>query len=259
MHSNKRYILFVALFIVFPFLSKAQYDIDTTGNTDANPPNYELIERQIADKKSDCYYPKLVKRFLKADTTLRLNQLTAFYYGYCYQDDYSPYRHLDEESEIYKLLDADNPDWKQVFKLADKAVKKKPTELTMLYWKAVAAQRLYGESHRAFDAIWQFYALLGTVYNTGTGSTYAPLYISSVSHAYFIMSFNNLKHTSQALGQSASGNLCDIYELEPNDSGIDVIYFDISKCMSYWKFTDVDSDDEDGEQQEEPVEIETAE
>lgn len=247
MNTTKKALLLALLFLA-PLLVRAQYDIDTTAlYENANKPDYEWIEKAVSSKKSDFYYPKLLKRLQKADTTLTLRQMSAIYYGYCFQKSFNPYANLPQSDEINRLVNLVNPDWKKVIKLADKALKEKPTELSMYYWKYLACAMLYGENDKRSEKVfWQLQSLLAAILSTGDGSQYAPIHLTTVGHSYFLMGISDLTPTSQALGTSASGELCDIFELQPNDAGIETLYFNVEKCIAFWGFG-VDTDDEDWE------------
>src|SRR5690242_4415478 len=54
-------------------------------------PDYKKIEKDIADKESNLYYPKLLDRYLRSDTTMTLEEKRYVYYGYTFQSGYSPY------------------------------------------------------------------------------------------------------------------------------------------------------------------------
>jgi hypothetical protein len=54
-------------------------------------PNYKKISKEIKKKKSEFYYKNLFDRYLNGDTTFNLNEKRHLYYGFSFQDDYSPY------------------------------------------------------------------------------------------------------------------------------------------------------------------------
>ena len=53
--------------------------------------NFTAIEQTIADSSSPYYYPKLVARLLKQDTTMSRSCFHHLYYGAVFQPDYHPY------------------------------------------------------------------------------------------------------------------------------------------------------------------------
>ncbi|GIZ07893.1 DUF4919 domain-containing protein [Flavobacterium sp. UMI-01] len=82
-----------------------------------NPVNYNLIGENIKNNKSELYYPELMARFQKGDTTLTLNQKRHLYYGFTFQekfknfkfngllDSISKYEQLNTKESLLKALD----------------------------------------------------------------------------------------------------------------------------------------------------------
>lgn len=236
----KKYLLLIFLFLM-PCVTMAQENggEDITVGEDLLPeaPDYASIQRETADPQSRYYYPKLLKRFAEADTTLTLEELRAFYYGYIYQPDFAPYKHFDEDKEIRDILYGSEEmpsqeDFRRVVALADSVIAKKPTEMPMYYYKILAAHYGYGpDDPRTTNTRQQMFMLLDAVYSTGDATEEYPIHLSTVGHSYFIMRMNELSSTQQSL-VNVKGRYCDLFKIDENEKGIEELYFDINECFS---------------------------
>lgn len=203
-------------------------------------PDYEGIKSAIADSTSKYYYPRLLERLSKADTTLAedINTMRCIYYGYVFQPDYSPYRSLDEQTEIHSILFGDKEptkeDFLRVIELADQAIAKKPTELPMYYYRLIGCAYGLGEDHPSTrDARFRLAMLFDAIYSSGNGTREAPFHLSSTMHSYFIMDMNDLHPDHQEL-HFIDGRGCDVFPLAENEAGFDTLFFDIHECMNIW-------------------------
>ena len=55
-------------------------------------PDLEKIRTQTLDPASPFYFPKLMAKFTRNDTTMTNEEYRNFYLGYMFQEDYDPYR-----------------------------------------------------------------------------------------------------------------------------------------------------------------------
>lgn len=241
----KKY-LFAALLFFTPCFCFAQSEegeditVEEGGWFSFKAPDYEGIQREIADPNSEYYYPKLLERLTKADSTLAedINTMRCLYYGYVFQPGFNPYKHLDEQKEIGNILFGDvestKADFLKVIELADKAIAQKPTELPMYYYRLIGCAYGYGEDDpRTMDARFRLEMLFNAIYSSGNGSREAPFHVSSVMHSYFIMDMNDLHPQHQAL-IFVNGRACDAFPLEENEAGVDTLFFDVTECMHFW-------------------------
>ncbi|MEG1586507.1 MAG: DUF4919 domain-containing protein [Bacteroidales bacterium] len=77
--------IFLMLFMLFTGMS-------LIAQTEEEAPDYDKIARQINNRESELYYPRLMRRFAANDTTLSLEDYRTLYYGFTMQEDYDPYR-----------------------------------------------------------------------------------------------------------------------------------------------------------------------
>lgn len=201
------------------------------------PPDYERIKAAVGDKSGQYYYPKLKKRFLKADTTLDIQDLRCLYYGYPFQKDFSPYRATDELDEVRNMLKADTmtqADWTKVVELAEKGLARKPSDLIMCWYKVMGCYYAYGDDDARTDkARLQMDMLMAAISSSGNASAEYPIYLTSVMQSYFIMEIEGFRPKHQAL-VFLDNKACDAFPLEENEYGLDTLYFEIGICMKYW-------------------------
>ena len=133
-------------------------------------------------------------------------------------------------------------DFRRVVALADSVIAKKPTEMSIYYYKILGAHYGYGpDDPRTSNARRQMFMLLDAAYSTGDGTEEFPIHLSTVAHSYFIMRMNELSTNQQSL-VNVKGRWCDRFEIEENKQGIVALYFDIHECFSSLnKMFDTDS------------------
>ncbi len=235
-------LLFLLCLLCTPLLGFAQQDgsegnYDTTEVQQFFVPDYDQIGKVIRDKKSPYYYPKLVKKLAKADTSMTLEDVHYLYYGYVLQDDYNPYINLDEEDQARKILNKDNVSEKEArnaIKLLDKAVKKAPTHVRLYFYRYVADCIAYGESSKqAQDDVFRYIALISAIAASGNGMDFDNAYhVAVVAHSYSLMSYFGLQSVQQSL-QSNGNGMFDVFKLEENDEGIEQLFVNVTQCLMY--------------------------
>ncbi len=237
----KKIVLLLCLFIS-PVIAFSQGVVKMTPRYDTTEngfvvPNYDKIGQYINDKNSEFYYPKLVKRFAKADTTLSFDALYSLYYGYVLQSDYNPYINLDEEDDAREILKKENvskKEAKKAMKYLDKAIKKVPVHLPLYYYRYIACTIVYGgESMQAAEDAARYVALLNVISSTGDGQSYeTAFHVTMVTHSYNLMSYFGFQPKMQSLSYE-DGQAYDIFELEDNNYNLESLYFNVNTCLNY--------------------------
>ena len=201
-------------------------------------PNYEQIKKDIADKHSNRYYPKLAKRFVEGDTSLNEMDMQAFYYGQAFLEDYSPYRHYDEFDEIRAIMNKDEAptkaDARNIIKLANAVIAKNPAE-PMAYYYLNVGHVIAEDIGKMFKAQWQFQMLLfSTIAGTGDGTTpELAMHVVNTSHEYMMMNIYGFKMKQQML-MNIDGHSYDMFVLDSNKYGVDTLYFNIDCIVNSW-------------------------
>lgn len=71
----------------------------------AQVPDEEDILRKTLDSESEFYYPGLMLRYQSGDTTLTATDYHYLYYGFAYQDAYSPLKRIPAENQILEIFE----------------------------------------------------------------------------------------------------------------------------------------------------------
>lgn len=206
------------------------------------PPDFDKIKVDCQNKKSDLFYPKLVKRFEKGDTTLGLQELQTFYYGQVFQKDYSPYTTYPEFDQILSLINKESEPEKtdvlSIISLADKVIKRSPTEPKSYYYKFLAqnvlCEKFGGDTVELNKTRLQFQMLFYTISYSGNGSTKeVPMYVTAVSHEYLMMNMYGFRAHQQSLVQE-DGHSYDMFQIDSNEYGVEELWFNIDPIISTW-------------------------
>ena len=76
-------------------------------NNEYKAPDYKGIKRMINSDESEFYYPRLMERYINFDTTLTLQDFRLLYYGFLFNDRYSPYGRSDYTDSVNIILSKD--------------------------------------------------------------------------------------------------------------------------------------------------------
>lgn len=134
-------------------------------------PDYEQIRREINDRNSDYYYPRLMAEYERNDTLMKLDKFRYLYLGYALQEDYNPYRQPSVsntaafEIERAKLT---QQECDTVIKYANLALQDNPFDLNQMH-VLISAYRQ--RKNISMAQIWQykFNYILMAIVSTGTG------------------------------------------------------------------------------------------
>lgn len=215
----KRLLLFIA--VVFASKSVLGQDID-----ERTKPDMEVIAAAIKDSGSENYYPKLLKRFKKLDSTLTFEQYKLLYYGFALQPEY-----IDAQRDDYKML--------EYVKLKDLEGVKKEAKF-MIYKNPFCLLAIYELSYVNYLADstkpeWrlrrrQYNALRKVIIYSGDGQTKETAFkVLSPNDEYNIIS--DYFHIKKITAQTPLDKV-DKFDIEPSPTfpGKE-IYFDISSHL----------------------------
>lgn len=212
----KRFTLLLFLLSVTTFL-KAQEGLKI---------DYSEIKAKVEDKKSNSYYPKLLKRFNDFDSTLKIEDYALVYYGFSFQDDYL--KNQPDERALNKLQKEEN--YEGLILEAKKILSVNPVSLKAIDCLIDALQ----ETGRP-ETEWKKYqdrfrAIRRVIASSGNGmsceSAYKVIYVSDEYNMIYTY-FNVEKVHSQKLS-----GLCDRFEVDPTEYlPSNVVFFDISRKL----------------------------
>ncbi|WP_196886277.1 DUF4919 domain-containing protein [Aureivirga sp. CE67] len=197
-------------------------------------PNYKSIKKQTLNENSEFYYEKLLKKFNDKDAELSLKEKRHFYYGYRYQDAYSPNFGKDVFTDsIYTILNKEKlvqEDYKKIVELADKVLEKDIINLNVYNYQLYFLEQLNNEGDKYKLRSKQFKTLVGAILSSGSGRKLKdPFYVLLISHEYYILNMLGYEFggTQQLIKK------CDFLKVQENEDGIKGFYFDISPSLDY--------------------------
>lgn len=224
----KKYIC--ALMLLLAFL-KVHSQID-----ELIKPDYALIEKNVTDKNSPYFYKKLYNRYKAADSTMTIEDRRHLYYGYSFQDEYSPYGSSEAESELRELLtneEAGIEDLKKIITLTDKIQKQYPFSLRVKEYRIYCFKEL-GQTEAAAKEYMQASVIIDAILSTGEGTSKENcFYIINTSNEYEIIDLLGFEFDGE---QSLIEHRYDHLTVRENSYGIEGFYFDVSRCLDSLKF-----------------------
>ena len=193
-------------------------------------PVYKKIEKAVKKKSSSLYYPKLMERFLAADSTMTLEERKHLYYGYTFQDDYSPYGSSDYQDSLRTLFNSGELSEDDILKtvaFSDSVLAQNPFDLRAINFKLNAFNRL--KLQKEFNqSVIRMTMILDAIMYSGDGMTKeTAFYVITVNHEYDVLSILELNSVGQSLIEHY-----DYLQLAENNAGIEGLYFDITPCLS---------------------------
>lgn len=86
---SRRIIFFLLILICCVSAASALIPLDEIKR---ERPDLDRIKKEVYDRNSPYYYPRLMAEFQRNDTTMKLDKYRHLYLGYMFQEDYNPYR-----------------------------------------------------------------------------------------------------------------------------------------------------------------------
>lgn len=190
--------------------------------------DYSLIENQISNADSEFYYPQLIKRYEKGDTTLTLDNYRHLYYGFTFQDKYRPYDRNPLNKEISQLMTTMNEDTLPMLQEKAKAfLARNPFSLKMIYYlQNFNAAAKETEKNKILDR--QFNGIVQAILSSGDGKSLHTAYsVNHPSDEYMVMSSLDLSPKSNQINSNY-----DYFQLKNNNAGIKELYFDVDRMAT---------------------------
>lgn len=214
----KPFLFFSLIFIsTFSFSQQKEYEA----------PNYKLIQKNIENKDSEFYYPKLMDKLKANDTLITNDQYRHLYFGYTFQKEYHPYKISENEKKLipyFQSKDLKKSDYAEIIKISNASLKEFPLNLRVMNFLAYI-YHLDGNETMAKKVSHNFYGLFGAIFSSGDGrDCKTGFHVIAVSHEYVVMNILQLETASQGL----SGD-CDYLSLEKDKYKLPGVYFNITK------------------------------
>ncbi|RLD70897.1 MAG: hypothetical protein DRJ10_19920 [Bacteroidetes bacterium] len=214
--------------IVVSFIIVISYSQDTQFKR----PNYKKIEKEIKKKKSDFYYQGLFDRYIQGDSTFTIEEKRYLYYGFSFQDNYSPYGHSEFTDSLGSVLSKDTlteVDYNSIIKFSNIILEDNPFDLRALNYLGFSYYKI-GNRELEDITFYKTSIIYNAIMSTGDGiSKKMAFSVIYISHEYEII---------DALGFSFGGEQSlvdggfDYLKLEENEPGVEGFYFEISRSLN---------------------------
>ena len=212
------------ILIVFGFSAFSQ-------NWSIEKPDYKKIEKAIKKEGSNFFYPSLMARYKAGDTTLTINEKRHLYYGFTFHDNYSPYGHSNYEDSLRSMLnkeELDSLDWFKIVEITDKILEKSPFNMRAMNSQFSASKEL-GILERQVKCKMQYLTIIDVLMSSGNGlREKTAFYVIDTSHEYALINVLGF----QFGGSQSLIKHYDYLTLAENEAGIEGFYFDVSPCLN---------------------------
>jgi len=216
--------LFIAVVLFFGLIYSQE--------TETKRPDYKKIEKEIKKKKSAFHYKKLFKRYIGGDTTFTIEEKRHLYYGFSFQDKYSPYGlspYSDSLRGILEKPELTGADYQSIISLSNLILENNPFDLRTLNYLAYASGNI-GDTAQEEDCIYKTFLIIDAIMSTGDGiSEETAFSVIYVAHEYDLLDILGFQFGGE---QSLITTGYDYLTLAENEFGIEGFYFEISRCLN---------------------------
>lgn len=211
------------ILITFILLGNLSYSQDW----DFEKPNYKKIEKNIQKKESNLFYKTLMTRFQQADSTMTLEEKRHLYYGYIFDEKYSPYSRSDYSDSLRVVLRKEKIDSLGLNKIIDftnKMLVENPFNLNAINYQLYSLEKLRNEE--LFEKrMTQLQIIIDALISSGNGkSKKESFYVIYTSHEYDLLNIIGFKY-------GGSQSLIEHYDyltVSENEAKLEGLYFDVS-------------------------------
>lgn len=195
-------------------------------------PNYTTIEKNIKDKKSELYYPKLMARYELSDSTMTLEQKRHFYYGYTFQPKYSPYGRSQASEKLRDVVNKETlteQDLIDIIKHSNQCLKDNPMDIRSLNYKLYSLRQQQKLDELKKNLI-KLEILVDALVSSGDGiSKETAFYVIETSHEYDLLGMFGFRFG----GEQSLIEHYDYLTVAENEDKIKGLYFDVTPCLNF--------------------------
>lgn len=192
-------------------------------------PDYKAIEKEITDKNSQFFYPKLMERLTKNDTLLSHDEYRHLYLGYVFQPKYNAFWKSPDEKKLNELFGKEkleNADYDEIIKLINHSLSEFPFDLKQLNYLSYI-YHLKGDEASSKITSFKFHSIMNVILSSGDGKKCETgFHVLLVEHEYVLLNLFEV----ESKGQSLVDN-CDYLSFEKGVYKVDGIYFNIEKML----------------------------
>lgn len=193
-------------------------------------PNYMEIRSGMNNPNSDTYYPRLMDRYMRQDTTLTLQQYRTLYYGFTLQEDFVPYQaERDELLKVRSQIAKDPKDKVLVSRALNMALSAyRDNPFSLLAIQTIAFCYVSLEDNEKYN-IWniQKNGILDAIVSSGDGeSEESAIHVISIEHEYEVLYRLGL----EILSDSLCSDQVEFLKVADNAEDIPGVFFNFSAC-----------------------------
>ena len=195
------------------------------------PPDYLGIKGVMSDSSSVFYYPGLLDRYQRCDTTLNMEDFRVLYYGNLFTGSYSPYARPEKNDTLTAIFTADTvtaDDFRTIIRFENKVLEEFPFSI----WDLSVLSFSYhntGDSVQYKNTSFKLNMIIRTILSTGDGMTEKTgWHVIYVDHEYDLL---NLLGLSFGGDQMLTTGGCDYLKVNPNEFDIEGLYFDVNQIL----------------------------
>lgn len=195
--------------------------------------NFDSIRSEIKNPRSQFYYPRLMERYQRNDTSMTFEEYRHLYYGYVFQDGYNPFvhsEHADAMAALYQVTDRSytRRECDSIEKYAELALEENIFDLRQreLYIIALKEKKKYT---RAAINQHRLNHVVAAILSSGRGTQESPWVVISPEHEYNLLNFLGYVATGY---ESLENNIDYITVDKKNDKSPEGFYFDASMIIA---------------------------
>lgn len=211
------------LFLSLALLLALQAPAQLISNID-----FDEVKKQIETEGGDYYYPALMQKYRDLKAEILIDEAYFLYYGFVFQEGYSPYGIPDEMEALDKWMEKEK--WSKALALGPALLKASPFHTENLAKLAYCARNAGNEEAQAFYRN-RLLALLEVIAASGDGKEATSAFVViQVADEYAMLSYFNLEFREQALT-----GYCDRMSVKtPNDFGQGDVFFNVEKPLKFF-------------------------
>ncbi|WP_442847383.1 DUF4919 domain-containing protein [Leeuwenhoekiella sp. H156] len=185
----------------------------------------------MQNKESNLFYEVLMNRFQQADSTMTLDEKRHLYYGYIFDENYSPYSRSDYGDSLRVVLrkeKMDSLDFNKIVDYTTKMLFENPFDLNAINYQLFSLEQLGNEESFEKRAI-QLRTIVDALISSGNGKTKEEaFYVIYTSHEYDLLNILGF----QFGGSQSLTEHYDYLTIAENEIKLEGLYFDVSPCLN---------------------------
>ena len=219
--------LFIILTILFVFSNLA-----ISQDQEIRPIKFKKLKKEIRKQRSPFYYPVLFQRYLDLDTSLTSEDFRYLYYGFTYQDAYSPYGIPALQDSLISYLSRQEllrAEYEVAARIGRQLLRESPFRLRETFITAVAYE-MAGNGKMSSIYFSFFEKQVDAIMSSGDGlSTNTAFVVIYIRDEYEMLEVLGFKFGG---GQALLAGDYDKLELEENPYGVEALYFNVSRLFA---------------------------